>query len=446
LENRSTSGTEAGVKISPIATRSADRVRALRRRRAASVRWCDDGASKEDIMSGRLTRRGWLSGVGLGFAAALPARPEARQQAPSAPGAQAEEGLRLQDFRPRSMLSVPAHPVDRAKFPVVDVHTHPTGRARNQGGVPRGEAVAVRNQPADLLRMMDARNLRTLVDLTGSSGSGLAEAVRTFQAAHPGRFVVFTEPSFDRIAEPGYAAWQAEELTRAKAAGARGLKVLKVLGLFLREQIDAGPLVKVDDPRFDPMWEACAALDLPVAIHVSDPAAFFLPVDAQNERYEELHRRPDWSFHGRDFPSNAEILAARDRVLARHPRTTFIGLHVGHSSEDLAAASAALDRFPNLYVDIAARIGELGRQPRASQRFFDRYQDRIVFGTDGPHDALYPIYFRFLETEDEYFDYSPGPIPSQGRWKIYGLGLSDQILRKVYAGNAERLLHLPPAA
>ena len=231
---------------------------------------------------------------------------------------------------------------------------------------------------------------------------------------------------------------------RAKRAGARGLKVLKVLGLFLRERVDAGPLVAVDDPRFDPMWEACGALGLPVAIHVSDPFAFFLPVDARNERYEELNRHPDWSFHGKDYPSNAAILAARDRVLARHPKTTFIGLHVAHSSEDLAGAAAALDRFPNLHVEIGARIGELGRQPRASRRFFERYQDRILFGTDGPQDALYPIYFRFLETEDEYFEYSPGPIPSQGRWGIYGLGLSDQILKKVYSENAERLLSLAP--
>ena len=220
------------------------------------------------------------------------------------------------------------------------------------------------------------------------------------------------------------------------------MKILKVLGLFLREQVTSGPLVKIDDPRFDPMWEACGSLGLPIAIHVSDPTAFFLPIDAHNERYEELQRHPDWSFHGKDYPSDAELLAARDRVLARHPKTTFIGLHVGHSSEDLAAASAALDRFPNLHVEIAARIGELGRQPRASQRFFDKYQDRILFGTDGPQDGLYPIYFRFLETEDEYFDYGPGAVPGQGRWRIYGLGLRDGILKKVYSENAERLLSL----
>jgi predicted TIM-barrel fold metal-dependent hydrolase len=327
------------------------------------------------------------------------------------------------------MLVVPQHPIERARFPVVDMHTHPTGRA-SRAGIPRGESIEVRNPPAQLLPLMERRNVRTLVNLTGGVGSGLAQAVQTFQEPHPDRFVVFTEPSYDRIAEPGYGAWQADELARAKKAGAKGLKVLKVLGLFLREQIDRGPLVKVDDKRFDPMWEACGALGL--------------PVDANNGRYEELIRHPDWSFHGKDYPSNAEILAARDRLLARHPKTTFIGLHVGHSSEDLAAASAALDRFPNLHVEIAARIGELGRQPRASRRFFDTYQDRILLGTDRPQDALYPIYFRLLEIEDEYFDSSPGPVPSQGRWKIYGLGLSDQVLRKVYSGNAERLLSLPP--
>ena len=223
---------------------------------------------------------------------------------------------------------------------------------------------------------------------------------------------------------------------RAKAAGARGVKVLKTLGLYLREQVTSGPLVKIDDPRFDPMWEACGALGLPVAMHISDPEAFFLPIDRFNERYEELHAHPDWSFHGKDYPSNAELLAARDRVLARHPKTTFIGLHVGHGAENLAAVSAALDRFPNFNVEIGARIGELGRQPRASRRFFDRYQDRVLFGTDAvPNgrqtpqqifgDDLYMIYFRFLETDDEYFDYAPAKVPPQGRWRISGVGLPD---------------------
>jgi len=334
--------------------------------------------------------------------------------------------------------------VPRARFPVIDVHTHPTVRAKRVAGVPHGEAVRVSTPPADVLAIMERRNVRTIVDLTGGVGTGLAESVRTFQQPHPDKFVVFTEPSYDRVAQPGYARWQADELARAKAAGARGLKVLKVLGLYLREQVTAGPLIKIDDTRFDPMWEACGALGLPVAIHISDPTAFFLPIDRYNERYEELQEHPDWSFHGKDFPSNADLIGARDRVLARHPKTTFIGLHVGHSSEDLGAAAQALDRFANLHVEIAARIGELGRQPRRSRWFFDKYQDRILFGTDGVEDELYPHYFRFLETEDEYFDYGPGAVPGQGRWRIYGIGLPEAILKQVYHDNAARLLGLDP--
>jgi predicted TIM-barrel fold metal-dependent hydrolase len=214
-------------------------------------------------------------------------------------------------------------------------------------------------------------------------------------------------------------------------------------------------LVKVDDARFDPMWEACAAMELPVFIHTADPEAFFLPIDRFNERYDELGFHPDWSFYGRDFPSFEELLAARDRLYARHPRTQFVSLHVGHNAENLASVGAALDRFPNTLVELGARIGELGRQPRAAARFFDRYQDRILFGTDAVpppegekfpqqvfKDELYEIYFRFLESADEYFDYAPAAVPPQGRWRIYGLALPEPILKKVYHDNAARLLKL----
>jgi predicted TIM-barrel fold metal-dependent hydrolase len=396
-------------------------------------------------MSSGLSRRAWLASLGAGVAGTrVKATRAAEAGQPAADGSGKAE-LPLKDYQPRSMLVVEERTVERARFPVVDVHTHPTFRARSVAGVPHGEEIRSRMSPADLLQIMDRRNLRTIVDLTGGVGLGLAESVKTFQQPHPDRFVIYTEPSYDRITDPGYPAWQADELARAKQAGARGVKVLKTLGLYLREQVTSGPLVTIDDARFDPMWEACGALGLPVAIHISDPVAFFQPVDRYNERYEELHRHPDWSFHGKDYPSDAELLAARDRVLARHPKTTFIGLHVGHSSENLGAASAALDRFPNLHVEIAARIAELGRQPRAARRYFDKYQDRILFGTDGVRDPLYPMYFRFLETEDEYFEYSPGPVPTQGRWRIYGLGLPDRILKKVYSENADRILGLGKA-
>jgi predicted TIM-barrel fold metal-dependent hydrolase len=190
---------------------------------------------------------------------------------------------------------------------------------------------------------------------------------------------------------------------------------------------------------------------MPVAIHVSDPLAFFSPTDRFNERYEELSNHPDWSFASFGFPSNAELLEARNRVFARHPKTQFVALHVGNFAEDLENVSTNLDRFPNMSVDIAARLNELGRQPRAARRFFDKYQDRILFGTDAtPHgdkypqqlfcDELYRIYVRFLETDDEYFDYAPAAVPPQGRWRISGIDMPDEVLRKVYNQNAARLL------
>ncbi len=184
--------------------------------------------------------------------------------------------------------------------------------------------------------------------------------------------------------------------------------MLKTLGLYLRENVSEGRLVKIDDPRFDSMWDACGSLGMPVAIHVSDPEAFFLPTDRFNERFEELNNHPDWSFHGRDFPSNAEIMEARNRVFARHPKTQFIVLHVGNDAENLPYVSECMDRFPNMSVELGARVGELGRQPRMSRKVFEKYQDRIIFGTDAvPNgtdtpqqifvDQLYEIYYRFLD-------------------------------------------------
>ncbi len=369
--------------------------------------------------------------------------------APPSDAPQAKPALALSDYEPRSMLHVPETKVERSRFPVIDVHAHLSWSAGlGREGGPKHTAT-----PAEVLAVMDRKNIRMMVNLTGGHGEALKETVRYWQAPHPDRFLVFTEPCWNRCAEAGYSKIQADELARARQAGARGLKILKTLGLYLREQITRGPLIKVDDPRFDAMWEAAGALKMPVAIHTSDPEAFFLPIDRFNERWEELHAHPDWSFHGQDFPSNQELMEARNRVAARHPRTQFIYLHVG-DSENLPWVSEWLDRYPNVHVEIGARIGELGRQPRTARRFFDRYQDRILFGTDAvPHgdeypqqvfgDALYEIYYRFLETEDEYFDYAPARIPPQGRWRIYGLGLPERILRKVYSQNAARLLGLP---
>ena len=393
-----------------------------------------------------MNRRQWLAAL----AATIPAstiRGNAQQQ----PNRPAPMPLELKDFQPRSMLKVPETQVPRARFPVIDIHTHLGFRAKGVAGVPHGEEQRFRAPASEILPVMDRVNLQTMVNLTGGVGKGLEQSIAQYQTAHPGRFMTFTEPRFDQITQPNYPRDQADEIERARKAGARGLKVLKTLGLYLRQQVTTGPLVAIDDHRFDPMWEACGANNMPVAIHVSDPEAFFLPTDRFNERFEELNNHPDWSFHGRDFPSNQQLLEARNRMFARHPKTTFIALHVGHNAENLAYVSECLDKFRNMNVEIGARIGELGRQPRNARKFFDRYQDRILFGTDAvPHgketpqqifgEDLYHIYFRFLETEDEYFDYAPASVPPQGRWRIYGVGLPEGILRKVYHDNAARLL------
>jgi predicted TIM-barrel fold metal-dependent hydrolase len=398
----------------------------------------------------KTTRRQLLGGAALGALAggAVHGHPQdmLRGERRSAP-------LDIKDFQPKSMLRVPETKVPRARFPVIDIHTHLSWAAKSKAGVALSEEMSFLDPPEALLKVMEAKNIRMLVNLTGGVGAGLRESVKRYDQAHPGRFLTFTEPWWSRSNQPGYPKFQADELARAHKDGARGLKVLKTLGLYLRQDIHSGPLVKVDDRRFDPMWEQCAALKMPVAIHVSDPEAFFLPTDRFNERFEELNNHPDWSFHGKDFPSNQELMDARNRMIARHPKTQFVVLHVGNWAENLAYVGECMDKFPNFHVEIGARVGELGRQPRMARKFFDRYQDRILFGTDAvPHghetpqqiygERLYEIYYRFLETEDEYFDYAPAPVPPQGRWQIYGIGLPEQILRKAYYANAARMLGL----
>jgi predicted TIM-barrel fold metal-dependent hydrolase len=357
--------------------------------------------------------------------------------------------LALEDYVPKSMLHVPETKVSRSRFPLIDFHTHLSWSSR-RGRKPESH----NNMPVEeVLPVMDRKNVRMMVNLTGGYGPVLEQTIAYWQKPHPDRFIVFTEPWFEKIREPNYPQFQADQIAHAHKLGARGVKLLKSLGLYLREQITTGPLVKIDDRRFDQMWEAAGANRMPIAIHTSDPEAFFLPTDRFNERYEELSAHPDWSFHGKDYPSNAELMEARNRVVARHPKTEFVVLHFG-DSENLGYMAELLDRYPNMHVEIGARIGELGRQPRTARKFFDKYQDRIIFGTDAvPHgdetpqqvfgELLYEIYYRFLETEDEYFDYAPAPKPPQGRWRIYGIGLPESILRQVYYENAARLLGMP---
>jgi predicted TIM-barrel fold metal-dependent hydrolase len=397
-----------------------------------------------------ISRRQWLYGMGLvagsGTQVGKALDTATEKEAPPAP-------LELSRYEPRSMLQVHESHVARSRFPVIDFHTHISGSTQSERGVELSPNREYLGTPQELLAVMERKNIRAMVNLTGGYDNGLTEAVAKYDHAYPGRFYTFTEPSYSRFQEPNYPKMQARAIEQAHRDGARGLKILKTLGLYLRENITSGTLVRIDDARFDPMWDACGQLNMPVAIHISDPIAFFTPTDRFNERYEELNNHPDWSFYAGDFPSNADLIAARNSMIARHPNTQFVTVHVGNFSEDLKNVGENLDRFPNMSVDIAARIGELGRQPMTARKFFDKFQDRVLFGTDAtPHgdefpqqvfnDQLYEIYYRFLETNDEYFDYAPAKIPPQGRWRIYGIDLPDSILRKVYSENAARLLRI----
>ncbi|MCZ6792622.1 MAG: amidohydrolase family protein [Planctomycetota bacterium] len=337
-------------------------------------------------------------------------------QEPETPG----EGLRLEDFSPKSMLRVAEHPVARARFPVIDFHGH-LSRAR----------------PEQTIRVMDACNVRMVVDFDGGFGERFERQKERF-AAHPGRFVHFARLEWRTIDDPDFSTKAALQLEADVKAGARGLKISKALGLYVRDR--AGKLIAVNDRRLDAVWAKCGELGIPVVIHTADPDAFFLPVDGKNEQYEALVRRPNWSFHGRDFPSKETLLKQRNEVIERHPKTTFVGLHVANRSEDLSEVSALLDRRPNLHVEFGARVNELGRQPYTARKFFLKYQDRILFGLDrNPPSAYhYRVYFRFLETWDEHFDYAGRQ--GLGRWKIYGIGLPDSVLKKVYSENALKLL------
>jgi hypothetical protein len=223
------------------------------------------------------------------------------------------------------------------------------------------------------------------------------------------------------------------------ALGARGLKVTKELGLRFLD--NDGAIIRIDDPRLSPIWTRAGELGLPVLIHTSDPAGFFLPLDETNEHAPTLLEFTSWGYPDSPY-SRQELLEQRDRMIAAHPGTRFICAHVANNAEDLAAVSRFLDRHPNAVIDISARIDELGRQPYTAREFMIRYQDRVLFGTDMPvREDIYRAYFRFLESRDEYFEY-PDYIGRWGhcRWRIYGLGLPDEVLKKIYHQNALRVI------
>jgi predicted TIM-barrel fold metal-dependent hydrolase len=341
--------------------------------------------------------------------------------------------LHLRDFIPRPKLSVNETQIDKPGFPVIDAHNH-LGETFGGGWC--------KKPVPELLEVMDAAGVCLLVDLDGGWGEAILNArLDKYKSAAPERFCIFGGVAWNVWPEKGeyFGEWAALRLQSQARRGAQGLKIWKPFGLQVRDHL--GALVPVNDARLDPIWHMAGELRLPVMIHVADPVAFFDPLDPTNERWEELNAHPDWQFPSPPYPDFLTILGQLANLVERHPGTTFIGAHVGCYAENLAWVGSLLDRCPNFYVDIAARIGELGRQPYTARRFFLKYSDRILFGLDCPARVdWYRLYYRFLETNDDYFNYDLEDPPTQGRWRIYGLHLPQPVLEKIYFRNAQRLL------
>ena len=325
----------------------------------------------------------------------------------------------IREYHPKSQLVTPQHPVPRAKFPVIDIHSHqPTPISADEFG--------------RVVQGMDANNLHLLVNLSGSWGDRLRRGLDAIKkSAHADRMVLFANVDFSRVG-PGSGAQLAKTLDADLNAGALGLKVFKDLGMFDRKT--DGSRLKVDDPELDPIWETCARHNVPVLIHIAEPPAFFEPLDYTNERWLELSLYPDRRHQtGVRFE---ELMAERNNLVKRHPNTKFILAHFGWHANDLAKAGKLLDDNPNVSYDVAAVLYDFGRQPRAAHEFFVKYQDRILFGKDSYQPDEYPYYWRVFETSDEYFDYYRD---YHAFWKLYGIGLPDQVLRKLYYQNALKL-------
>lgn len=355
--------------------------------------------------------------------------------------------LRLDDEQPSARPTgaaplVPSSSVARG-ISIIDVHVHVSAEA-----IPR------------LKRLMTRHGVERVVNLSGGHPlSGLDEQLRAAER-EPGKIIVFAGLAYEQARYANYGERMASLLRMAHARGARGLKIAKLLGLGLRRS--DGQRIPVDDPMLDPVFEAAGELGMPVAIHTGDPEAFWLPVDEHNPRRDELEAHPGWALHGRGLPSFDALLSELEARIARHPSTTFISVHFGNAAERPEHVARMLRKYPNLYIDTAARIPELGRHPPDVIRaFFVEFQDRILYGSDlgvgpeptplflgsqgaqAPTAAERELFFsasrRYFETSDREFAH---PTPIQGNWKISGIALPRHILQKIYRDNAARVLQL----
>jgi predicted TIM-barrel fold metal-dependent hydrolase len=328
------------------------------------------------------------------------------------------------DYRPKSQLVAPVHMVPRAKYPAIDFHGHPQGLLTSQEGLTR------------LGNAMDTLNLRVMISADNMSGDRLKSALANVRASQKLKDRVRILAGIDfRNVGPGWAERAVKQLEADVAAGAVGVgEISKSLGLSIKKP--DGSRLKIDDPELDPIWDACARLNLPVFIHTADPQEFFKPIDYNNERWLELALFPERRYPQDRFPSFEELSAERDNMMRKHPKTKFVVAHMAWYANDLGKLSKMLDEFPNMYTEIGAVLYDIGRQPRAAHDFFVKYQDRILFGKDSFQPEEYPYYWRVFETNDDYFDYYRD---YHAYWKLYGIGLPDSVLKKVYYENAMRI-------
>lgn len=333
----------------------------------------------------------------------------------------AQQKIDFESYNPPSTLVVPKHPVQKAKFPFIDVHNH-------QFNMPTMDLNTLTVE-------MDKLNMRIMVNLSGGSGNQISTAAKNIRENKPGRFIVFANVDFKGVGEPGWGDKAAKQLEEDVKNGANGLKIYKSLGLSVKDI--NGVRVPVDDARLDAVWKKAGELKIPVLIHTADPKPFWDPLDNTNERWLELIINPNRKRSDENPASWQTLIDEQHRLFKKHSNTTFIAAHFGWYPNDLSKLSSILDAMPNVVVEFGAVIAELGRQPKMAKAFFMKYQDRILFGKDSWVPSEYATYFRVLETEDEYFPYHK---KYHAYWAMYGMGLPDEVLKKVYYKNALRII------
>lgn len=357
-----------------------------------------------------------------GMAQAPTSEPETRFGIRITPGPM--DSILLKDYKPEVSLVVPRTEVDKAKYPVIDAHTH------------NWMSRIITPEDVDAwVRTMDEVGVAYTIVFTGSFGEGFAKQVELF-SRHKDRFQLWCSLDTDNVNDPGYPRRVAAEVERCHQMGARGIGEITDKGSGIqRDTLPRHQRMHFDDPRLDLAWQACARLKMPVNMHIADHPSSWQPLGPYQERTPDFQ---GFNQYGKDVLSYRELLESRNRLLERHPETLFIACHLSNEGNDLGSLAQVLERYPNLYLDISARDYEVGRQPRTAAAFLTKYKDRVLFGTDMERDpSMYRGWWRLLETADEF-------LPGRVWWPYYGLQLPEDVLEALYRGNAKRVLNWTP--